>query len=207
MNYKNAPIQSIETNLNVVLKLKPVLCYSRDDVPIYGIEIWSCASPSLINKLFIKQKMAIRIISNVKSNSHTEPLFKALSILPLSDLSTLFQLKFFFSFIHNLLPSAFSNSWVTTLEQRLNDGQINLLYILRNNDEYYVPLTNYSFLSRFPLFNLPSLWNNLPPPTKAITSKNLFISTIKQNFLSQLNSVPNCTRLICPACIQARVQS
>jgi hypothetical protein len=45
---------------------------------VYAIEIWSTASPSLIQPLIKKQKAAIRIISNKKYNDHTEPLFKNL---------------------------------------------------------------------------------------------------------------------------------
>ena len=51
---------------------------------VYAIEIWSCASWSNINELYLKQKAAIRIISNSTYNAHTQPLFKKLKILPLN---------------------------------------------------------------------------------------------------------------------------
>jgi hypothetical protein len=49
---------------------------------IYAIKSWSAASPSVLQPLVIKQKATIRIIANKKYTDHTEPLFKALSILP-----------------------------------------------------------------------------------------------------------------------------
>ena len=45
---------------------------------IYGIQVWSCAPNFIINDLFKKQKIAIRLLSNSKYNAHTEPLFKLL---------------------------------------------------------------------------------------------------------------------------------
>jgi hypothetical protein len=169
---------------------------------VYAIEIWSCVPPSLLNPLIKKQKTAIRIISNAHYNAHTEPLFKALSILPLSDLITQSNLKFFHSYVHNLTPNAFEGTWVTTLEQRHLDGQIHLLYDLRNNDDFYIPLTRNLQLSRFPLYNLPHLWNRLDLTLKAIPSKILFSRSLKTDLISKLNSQPVCNRLLCPACLR-----
>ena len=42
---------------------------------IYGIEAWGCAPPANLNALIIKQKQAIRLITNSNYNQHTEPLF------------------------------------------------------------------------------------------------------------------------------------
>jgi hypothetical protein len=50
---------------------------------VYAIEIWSLASKSLINDLYLKQKVAVRIVSNSNYNSHTAPIFKKLEILPI----------------------------------------------------------------------------------------------------------------------------
>jgi len=49
---------------------------------IYACQIWSCCSESLLKPIVTKQKMAMRIILNAKYNSHTEPLFKKIIILP-----------------------------------------------------------------------------------------------------------------------------
>ena len=57
---------------------------------IYCVPIWSCAAQKLINGLFGMQKKAIRLINGSKYNSHTEPIFKALSILPLPKLIEFF---------------------------------------------------------------------------------------------------------------------
>jgi hypothetical protein len=101
---------------------------------IYAIEIWSSASPSALQPLIIKQKTTIRIVANRKYNDHTEPLFKELSILPLPDLITSFNLKFFHSYVFNYIPTAFLATWQTAGQTRENSN-----YQLRNDNEYYIP--------------------------------------------------------------------
>ena len=54
-------------------------------------------------------KRAIRIISNTKYNSHTDPLFKKLNLLKLKDLFELNVLKLFYKFKNNSLPFYVSN--------------------------------------------------------------------------------------------------
>jgi len=147
------------------------------------------------------QKAAIRIISSKPYNAHTEPLFKALSILPLSDLITYAKLKFFHSFHYQTIPSAFNGTWHTTLEQRHLDG--NIQQLLRNNNDSYSPPSRTTFISCFPLFSLPSLWNNLPNNLKELASKNSFSFNLKKHFVDLLNSNPNCNCLLCPACLGA----
>jgi len=170
---------------------------------VYGIEIWSTAPAASIKPLITKQKMAIRILANKTYNAHTEPLFKILEILPLNDLINFFKLKFFHSYVFNTIPTAFASTWITTLEQRHNDGQLNLLYNLRNNDDYFIPFVRTIFLSRFPLYSLPDLWNNLPHVLKDIPSKKHFSISLKKHYLSKLNENFTCTRLICHTCLTA----
>ena len=51
----------------------------------YGLMAWGTAYNDLIDKIFLLQKKAVRIISNVGFNDHTQPLFKKLSILNIRD--------------------------------------------------------------------------------------------------------------------------
>ncbi len=52
----------------------------------YCINIYGCASANVLNKLIVKQKEAIRVISLANYRDHTIPLFKRLGILPLNEL-------------------------------------------------------------------------------------------------------------------------
>jgi hypothetical protein len=62
---------------------------------VYALEVWSTASPSILQPLITKHKAAIGILANRKYKDHTEPLFQELSILPLPDLILATKLKFF----------------------------------------------------------------------------------------------------------------
>ena len=77
------------------------------------------------------QKKAIRLINGSRYNTHTEPIFKELCILPLDKLIEFFNLQFMQNFIQGFLPVSFNNVWVT------------------------VPFTRLSTLSKHPLVNLP----------------------------------------------------
>jgi hypothetical protein len=102
---------------------------------IYAIEIWSLASKTLINDLYLKQKAVIRLISNAKYNSHTAPLFKELKILPLNMLIQLNLSKIMYYFKNNKLPYCFNGSWRTGLEMNIVTGGP----LLRNADDFVVP--------------------------------------------------------------------
>ena len=50
----------------------------------------SCANQTNLHKLFLKQKQAIRTISNA---NYTAPLFKQLNVLPLESLQLYYSIK------------------------------------------------------------------------------------------------------------------
>ena len=66
----------------------------------YGILLWGYN----INRLFKLQKKEIRIISNNTYIAHTEPIFKTLCLLKLSDIYALSILKFYYKYCHGQLP-------------------------------------------------------------------------------------------------------
>ena len=72
------------------------------------------------NRLNKIQKKAIRIITSIKYNSHTEPLFKQLNMLKLEDLLKLQQLKFYFKFNEGSLPVYLQN-WDITPNARVHN--------------------------------------------------------------------------------------
>ena len=60
------------------------------------------------------QKRLLRIITNSKYDAHTDPLFKQLELLKLSDLVTLNALKFYYKYSNMLLSEYFHNFNITT---------------------------------------------------------------------------------------------
>ena len=68
----------------------------------YGMLLWGCSHSTYLRRLNILQKKAIKSVSKLNYNAHTEPLFKKLQILKLKDICT-FQLSKNNVFIHSYL--------------------------------------------------------------------------------------------------------
>ena len=162
----------------------------------YGLNIWSCANQTNIKLLMTKQKHAIRVVTNSKYNSHSEPLFKKCSVLPVTELIEYSKLLFMHKYEQRRLPNCFSGIWVKNQERR-----INMERMLRNEEEYYLPMARTKMAERMPLYTFPSSWNSFQDDILKIDSneKN-FKKGLKNALLSQLSPVVTCDRFICPTC-------
>ena len=166
---------------------------------VYAIEIWSCASWSNINELYLKQKAAIRIISNSTYNAHTQPLFKKLKILPLNLMVDFFKIKFMQTVIQKTAPISFHDIWQSNREKRLLDNP-GYDFSLRDDNDLFVPFARTLICERFPLTNLPKLWNTLSPDLSIIRNPVEFDLKLKEYFSRQLPDIFTCSRLLCPSC-------
>ena len=97
------------------------------------------------------QKRAIRVISKVKYNAHTDPLFKKLSILKAEDLFHLNCLKIFHNYQNSKVPHYIKGLFVTRSHDH-NTRQIGLA----------IPRTLTSGSSKRIKCSLPKLFNTLP---------------------------------------------
>jgi hypothetical protein len=164
---------------------------------VYGIHIWSCTNNSNFKNLEIKQKAAVRIITNSNYNAHTEPIFKKTNILPLHFLAQYFKIQFFQQFKHHHLPSIFDNTWQSNHERFVPERHMQL----RDNDEYFVQFARINQVEKLPLISFPKLWNRLEDATlKSISNKTEFNHKLKMFFMDKLDANYICTRLLCPHC-------
>ncbi len=145
---------------------------------VYCINIYGCANKTTLNRLFLKQKEAIRIMSNVGYRDHTSPLFVNHKILPLEKLIKMSNLKFMHCFVNNRLPFSFNEMWITNRNR-------NPALQLRNADDFYVPAHRFETAKRFPYFTFPKLWNE-EPASKHIQSKKIFCASLKSALLSSI---------------------
>jgi hypothetical protein len=106
--------------------------------------------------IFLKQKMAITLVHNAAYNSHTEPLFKNVGVLPLSSLIEFFILQFVQRFLQGFLPVSFNNTWITNAVHREEEYRLNL----RNDADLYVPFAISALVERQPLF--AKIWHEFP---------------------------------------------
>ena len=71
----------------------------------YCIIIWGCASQTLMNKLLILQKRAVRIVDKFNHfKCHTDPIFFKFKLLKVADVCMLSCLLFLYKYKFNLLP-------------------------------------------------------------------------------------------------------
>ena len=167
---------------------------------LYAIQIWSCSRSGPLNKIFRMQKAAIRIVTGTSDNSHTEPLFKKLQILPLPDLITFSKLQFMHRFSQKFLPLSFNDTWVKNSVRNIGENEIQL----RNRYQLQNFYSNLARLDSFPLFSFPKIWESFPSEQIKIIRKPLeFDAKLKNYFLTDLASNVVCNRLFCPACMQA----
>ena len=152
----------------------------------FGITCWGFEW----NRLAKLQKRAVRIITNSKYNAHTEPLYKELQLLKITDIFDVQCMKFWYKFSNNTLPNYFRTMF------RYN----NTLYDVetRNHDRMHVFPTR-TFGARNVLrHRIPELVYQFPTgiiekaQTHSITS---FSNHIKQHILNSYSYhciEPNC---------------
>ena len=71
--------------------------------------IWGTHHSKYLDQLFVKQKKAIRIITNSKWNVHTNPLLRDLQLLSIFNLNKFQTCCFMYKIYYGLLPTAFLN--------------------------------------------------------------------------------------------------
>jgi Reverse transcriptase (RNA-dependent DNA polymerase) len=114
--------------------------------------IFSVSSKTNINSLYIMQKKAVRIISNVNYREHTAPLFIENNILPLNLIIKQAMLLLMHSIRYNFCPRSFDDMCTRT-------NPDNAAYELRYVNEFDVPRARIELFKRIPLFTLPTEWN------------------------------------------------
>jgi hypothetical protein len=149
---------------------------------LYCIGTLSAMSQSNVKKIFTIQKKAIRTISNVKSNTHTRPLFENLQILPYPLLQKQFILTFMHSIEYEYGPHTFRENWP-------KNAQRNLQYMLRNGEELTVPRCHKESLRNAPLFNFPSKWNELDISVKLQQNPLTFRIELLNKLLLEIQTV------------------
>ena len=141
----------------------------------YGILLWGYQCDR-ITKL---QKKAVRKVTNSKYNAHTDPLFKSLNLLKVTDIAVLYQLKFYHKYINNELPEYFQK--INYFINRNVHG-----YGTRQNKPIYICIAKHEFSKKCIRHNLPKIINDIPEEIKGkVYTHSLqgFSQYIKRYFL------------------------
>ena len=159
-------------------KIRKTIYYSLFDSHLnFGNLLWGCASNKLIKKLDNLQKRCIRNVEIKKYKAHTEPLFKHLEILKLSDKLSFCQAQFMHQYRNKKLPESFDNmfSEITVADELQT----------KHNDYNYInhPAIKNS-LERFPTKMLVSNWNHLNVDLKSTADYLKLKFLLKKKILS-----------------------
>ncbi|CAH3034171.1 unnamed protein product, partial [Porites lobata] len=128
--------------------------------------VWSSTYVTNLNRIFLLQKRAVRIITNADFRAHSEPLFFRLKILDIYNINSFYTAQFMFSYYHQLLPPLFSNLFVTS--SNIHN------YNTRSSSHFrsHACRTNTKQFSI--LFQGPKIWNSLPNSVTSIFTLQSF---------------------------------
>jgi len=99
---------------------------------MYGSQVWGQSLQTVIDKISVLQRKAVRIMSFSQFTEHSNPLFKELKILKVQDNIFLQNCLFVHDFFHNNLPKSFNNIFTkasdthSSLTRHANNGNIAL---------------------------------------------------------------------------------
>ena len=150
----------------------------------YGILAWGNAQSTLLNRLLLLQKKALRIICNVSPRSHANPLFSKYKILKIHDLYTYQLGQFMYNYNTNTLPRIFDSMFPR------NQSFHN--YPTRQSNEFHLPLLRTLLAQNTFIYTGPKLWNSLESDIKDAKSLYSFKKKLKSSlFISYCGTEPN----------------
>ena len=129
-----------------------------------------------LDKLFLLQKKALRIVFNLHPRAHTDALFFEHKILKLKDLHS-FQLgQFMFKYNNNHLPKIFHDSFHRNSHVHK--------YPTRRSNEFHLPLLRTVRAQNTFVYTGPRLWNNLDNCLKESPKFITFKYKLRKHLLS-----------------------
>ena len=134
----------------------------------YCNPVWSQTYPCHMSQINVLHKKIIRIITNSDFNAHTQPLFKQLNILNLSDLSKLILTSFIYKRVLTDNPNT----------------QPSHNYLTRNQYALYIPRPNLTLFKHSVMYAGPKTWNGLPDFVKRSKSYSHFKKQLKSHLLN-----------------------
>lgn len=142
----------------------------------YAIEAWYGAPGYLRSKVVILQKKAIRCISNLYYNDHTDPYFASLKILKLDDL-------FKFNIGVYMFRAVSSLDFDVSLRSSLRSHSDNHSHDTRNKSSLVAPRCNRSKSMSSIHFNGVAVWNGIGGEIRESSSLNLFKFKFKKSLI------------------------
>ena len=125
----------------------------------YCLPIWGNALQTHLGPLEVLQRKAIRVVTNSKYNSHTQPLFQKVNTLTVKDLYKLRCAKIGIKIAKNKANDGLASCFRVITSNTTNTR-------IGNNSRLYVPHARIEFTKRLPQYQIPEIWNELPENLK-----------------------------------------
>ena len=133
----------------------------------YCNPIWSQTYPCHLTQINVLHKKVMRIITNSDFDAHTQPLFKMLNILSLTDLSKFIIASFMYKATHS------NNSIMQPMHNHQTRHQLSL----------YIPRPKLTLFKHSLMYLGPKLWNDIPSTLKQSKSLSCFKEKLKHHIL------------------------
>ena len=164
------------------LKIRKMIYYSLFDSHLnFGNLLWGSANQKMLGKVENLQKKCIRNVALKKCTAHTEPIYKNLEILKLSDKIAMCRSIFMHKYRHNKLPISFSDIFVDIVST--DELQT------RHNDYNYLnkPAVK-KYLEQFPYKKIVNDWNHLSIDLKSTADETEFQQLLKDKYFSNYSN-------------------
>ena len=142
--------------------------------------VWASTFKNSLKLLVKSQKKALKIALNLPYLTPSIEVFQLAKVQSVFEINQIHMLIFMYKFINNLLPSSF-------------DGYIlqnqNVVYNLRNIQEYILPFPRIIRFKFSVLYKAPYEWNLLTENIRNSSSLSIFKITVKNHIMSQIERI------------------
>ena len=143
----------------------------------YGLILWGSTYKKYLHKLEILQNKSIRSITNSKYNYSSGPIYKNLSILPLTGLYEFETVKFMYLNQRNELPLPLQTLFTTNANIHGHNT--------RHRHDPHINTRRTETLSHSFIHKAPALWYTVPSQIRNVKTVGSFRSKIKRELLNK----------------------
>ena len=145
----------------------------------HGVITWGHSYSKHIDSIHKLQKRAVRLCTGSHYLAHTNPIFKRLRLLKVSDINTLQTAIFMFKLRHNILPSNFNSMF--TLNWQIHS------YNTRNSDNFHLTNPRTTLSSKSIRHRGPDVWHSLSNEIKQCSFLSSFKKQLKTKLIAEYN--------------------
>jgi len=144
----------------------------------YCVIIWGSASKTVLNKLFVLQKRALRIIEGCNWRCHTIPLFLKHYLLKLEDIYIVSCILFAYKFKYQMLPQVCNSLMMLNIN-------VNPRYEIRSVNDFLVQTSRTTLREKCISVRGPMYWNAVPLEIKSLSTVSNFKAKLYQYLINK----------------------